>query len=56
MNDEEIQKMIDTYFPIMYTDESARLMALAKEIERTTRHRAIKLASDHVTAIDMMRS
>lgn len=56
MNDEEIQHMIDTYLPYIDTDKARGLMMLAKEVERTTRHRAIKLASDLVIALDEMRS
>lgn len=52
MNEEEIKKMIEDYLPLIESDMERGLVSLAKDVERTTRHKAIRLAYDHVAALN----
>ena len=52
MREEEITQMIADYLPLIESDRDRGLLALAKDVERTTRHKAVRLAYDHVATLN----
>ena len=56
MSEEEIKQMIADYLPLIDSDRDRGLLSLAKDVERTTRHNAVKLAYEHVSALNNLNA